>query len=67
MCCLLWRIYEIHLALSLKSGCDNDLLDKNLKKKKASSRSSNYSTHFEDKQGKDKKDNDDKKHDDSKQ
>ena len=23
MCCLLWRIYEMHPALSLKSGCDN--------------------------------------------
>jgi hypothetical protein len=22
MCCLLWRIYEMHPALSLKSGCD---------------------------------------------
>jgi hypothetical protein len=22
MCCLLWRIYEMHLALSLKTGCD---------------------------------------------
>jgi hypothetical protein len=24
MCCLLWRIYEMHLALSLKSGCGNN-------------------------------------------
>jgi hypothetical protein len=23
MCCLLWRIYEMHPALSLKSRCDN--------------------------------------------
>jgi hypothetical protein len=23
MCCLLWRIYEMHPALSLKSGCDS--------------------------------------------
>jgi hypothetical protein len=23
MCCLLWRIYEMHPALSHKSGCDN--------------------------------------------
>jgi hypothetical protein len=23
MCCLLWRIYEMHPALSLNSGCDN--------------------------------------------
>jgi hypothetical protein len=23
MCCLLWRIYEMHPALFLKSGCDN--------------------------------------------
>jgi hypothetical protein len=23
MCCLLWRMYEMHPALSLKSGCDN--------------------------------------------
>jgi hypothetical protein len=23
MCCLLWRIYEMHPALSLKFGCDN--------------------------------------------
>jgi hypothetical protein len=22
MCCLLWRIYETHPALSLKPGCD---------------------------------------------
>jgi hypothetical protein len=22
MCCLLWRMYEMHPALSLKSGCD---------------------------------------------
>jgi hypothetical protein len=22
MCCLLWHIYEMHPALSLKSGCD---------------------------------------------
>jgi hypothetical protein len=22
MCCLLWHIYEMHLALFLKSGCD---------------------------------------------
>ena len=22
MCCLLWRIYEMHPVLSLKSGCD---------------------------------------------
>jgi hypothetical protein len=22
MCCLLWRIYEMHLTLFLKSGCD---------------------------------------------
>jgi hypothetical protein len=22
MCCLLWRIYEMHPALCLKSGCD---------------------------------------------
>jgi hypothetical protein len=22
ICCLLWRMYEIHLALSLKTGCD---------------------------------------------
>jgi hypothetical protein len=22
MCCLIWRIYEMHPALSLKSGCD---------------------------------------------
>jgi hypothetical protein len=22
MCCLLWRIYEMHPALSLKPGCD---------------------------------------------
>jgi hypothetical protein len=25
MCCLLWRIYEMHPALSLKFGCDNIL------------------------------------------
>ena len=32
MCCLLWRIYEMHLTLSLKSGCDNeeDIDDENL-------------------------------------
>jgi hypothetical protein len=24
MCCLLWRIYEMYPALSLKSGCDNN-------------------------------------------
>jgi hypothetical protein len=24
MCCLLWRIYEMHPSLSLKSGCDID-------------------------------------------
>jgi hypothetical protein len=24
MCCLLWRIYEMHPALSLKSGCDTE-------------------------------------------
>jgi hypothetical protein len=23
MCCLLWRIYEMHPTLSIKSGCDN--------------------------------------------
>jgi hypothetical protein len=23
ICCLLWRMYEMHPALSLKSGCDN--------------------------------------------
>jgi ribonuclease HI len=22
MCCLLWRIYKMHPALSLKTGCD---------------------------------------------
>jgi hypothetical protein len=22
ICCLLWRMYEMHLALFLKSGCD---------------------------------------------
>jgi hypothetical protein len=22
ICCLLWRMYEMHLALSLKAGCD---------------------------------------------
>ena len=22
MCCLLWRMYEMHPALSLESGCD---------------------------------------------
>jgi hypothetical protein len=23
ICCLLWRMYEMHPALSLKSGCDS--------------------------------------------
>jgi hypothetical protein len=27
MCCLLWRIYDMHPTLFLKSGCDN-LLDR---------------------------------------
>jgi hypothetical protein len=22
ICCLLWRMYEMHLALFLKAGCD---------------------------------------------
>jgi hypothetical protein len=26
MCCLLWRIYEMHPTLFVKSGCDNLLL-----------------------------------------
>jgi hypothetical protein len=26
MCCLLWRIYEMHPALFLKSECDRTLL-----------------------------------------
>jgi hypothetical protein len=25
MCCLLWRIYEMHSVLFLKSGCDTNL------------------------------------------
>jgi hypothetical protein len=24
MCCLFWHIYEMHLTLFLKSGCDKD-------------------------------------------
>jgi hypothetical protein len=27
MCCLLWRIYEMHPALSLKSGCDINVIN----------------------------------------
>jgi hypothetical protein len=26
ICCLLWRMYEMHLALSLKAGCDIRLM-----------------------------------------
>jgi hypothetical protein len=26
MYCLLWRMYEMHPALALKSGCDSDLI-----------------------------------------
>jgi hypothetical protein len=33
MCCLLWRIYATHPALSLKSGCDM-VLDTNQNKAK---------------------------------